>query len=150
MYGYAIRTWSAVCTEAPHSQFGEGARPHLFMDYTSPQAIKLNPSCSGQAHPNMPGTGPGYKVTEPGCTLRVPSVIRPVIIADAKSGKDVLNDSAQLAQTGVQILVYLGKHLRTHFKDHAGYDQGPEISVSQANVSLLVGKAQLVGCLKVL
>ena len=30
--GNAIRTWSAVCSEAPHSQFGEGARPHLSMD----------------------------------------------------------------------------------------------------------------------
>ena len=25
-------TWSAVCSEAPHSQFGEGTRPHLCMD----------------------------------------------------------------------------------------------------------------------
>ena len=24
--------WSAVCSEAPHSQFGEGATPHLYMD----------------------------------------------------------------------------------------------------------------------
>ena len=30
--GYAVRTWSAVCLEAQHSQFGEGARPHLCMD----------------------------------------------------------------------------------------------------------------------
>ena len=30
--GYAVRTLSAVCSEAPHSQFGEGARPHLCMD----------------------------------------------------------------------------------------------------------------------
>ena len=30
--GHALRTWSAVCSEAPHSQFGEGARPHLCMD----------------------------------------------------------------------------------------------------------------------
>ena len=29
---HAINTWSAVCSEAPHSQFGEGARPHLCMD----------------------------------------------------------------------------------------------------------------------
>ena len=28
----AVSTWSAVCSEAPHSQFGEGARPHLCMD----------------------------------------------------------------------------------------------------------------------
>ena len=24
--------WSVVCSEAPHSQFGEGATPHLYMD----------------------------------------------------------------------------------------------------------------------
>ena len=29
---HAVRTWSAVCSEAPHSQFDEGARPHLCMD----------------------------------------------------------------------------------------------------------------------
>ena len=29
---HAVSTWSAVCSEAPHSQFGEGARPHLYMD----------------------------------------------------------------------------------------------------------------------
>ena len=30
--GHAVSTWSAVCSEAPHSQFGEGARPHLCMN----------------------------------------------------------------------------------------------------------------------
>ena len=30
--GHAVSTWSAVCSEAPHSQFGEGARSHLCMD----------------------------------------------------------------------------------------------------------------------
>ena len=30
--GHAVNTWSAVCSEAPHSQFGEGARPYLCMD----------------------------------------------------------------------------------------------------------------------
>ena len=30
--GHVVRTWSAVCSEAPHSRFGEGARPHLCMD----------------------------------------------------------------------------------------------------------------------
>ena len=28
--GHAVSTWSAVCSKAPHSQFGEGARPNLF------------------------------------------------------------------------------------------------------------------------
>ena len=30
--GHAVSTWSAVCSEAPHSQFGEGARPQLCID----------------------------------------------------------------------------------------------------------------------
>ena len=30
--GHAVRIWSAVYSEAPHSQFGEGARSHLCMD----------------------------------------------------------------------------------------------------------------------
>ena len=30
--GHAVSTWSAVCSEVPHSQFGEGLRPHLHMD----------------------------------------------------------------------------------------------------------------------
>ena len=29
---HAVSTWSAVCSEAPHLQLGEGARPHLYMD----------------------------------------------------------------------------------------------------------------------
>ena len=53
--GHAVRTWSAVCSEAPHLQFGKGARPHLCMNewncptpvHTSSQAVELNPSCSG-------------------------------------------------------------------------------------------------------
>ena len=30
--GYTVRTWFVACPKAPHSQFGEGARPHLYMD----------------------------------------------------------------------------------------------------------------------
>ena len=30
--GHAVRTWSAVCSEARHLQFGKGARLHLCMD----------------------------------------------------------------------------------------------------------------------
>ena len=40
------------------------------MESPSPQAVEFNPSCSGPAHPNRPGTGPGYKNTEPGSILR--------------------------------------------------------------------------------
>ena len=31
--------WSAVCSEAPHSQFGEGAAPHLYMDEWNPYTL---------------------------------------------------------------------------------------------------------------
>ena len=95
--GHAVSTWSAVCSEAPHSQFGEGARPHLCNGQmespnTSPQAVELNPSYSGQAHPNRPGTGFGHESTEPESiftVLRVPFVICPFRSADAKSSKVV-------------------------------------------------------------
>ena len=30
--GHVVRTWSVVCSEVPNLQFGEGARPHLWMD----------------------------------------------------------------------------------------------------------------------
>ena len=55
----------------------------------------------------------------------------------------------QQAQKSILILVSLSKHLQTHLKDHTGYDQGPEIHEKPSRVSLLVGEAQLVECLKV-
>ena len=30
--GHAVSTWSAVCSKAPHSQFGDMASPHLCMN----------------------------------------------------------------------------------------------------------------------
>ena len=47
--GHAVNTWSAVCSVAPHSPFGEGARivyGRMESPNTSPQAVELNPSCS--------------------------------------------------------------------------------------------------------
>ena len=38
---------------------------------TDMQGIELNPSCLGQVYSNRPGTGHGYKSTEPGCILTV-------------------------------------------------------------------------------
>ena len=48
---------------------------------------------------------------------------------------------------GVQILVSLGKLLRTHLKEHKRYDRGPEIHGKPRRVSLSVGEAQLAKCL---
>ena len=110
---------------------------------TSPQVVELNPSCSGQAHLNRPGTGPGHKNTEPGSIftlLRFPFVICPLRTADAYSGK-CPKDSAELAQMGVWILVALGEYLRAHLKGHTRYDQGPEIHGDPRRVLLPVGDA---------
>ena len=49
----------------------------------------------------------------------------------------------------MQILVSLGEHLRTHLKDHTGYDQGPGFHNKPRRVSLLVGEAQLVEYLEI-
>ena len=65
--GNAIRTWSAVCSAAPHIVHRRTESPN-----TSPQAIELNPSCSDQAHLNRPGTSRWYKnKTEAGSFLRI-------------------------------------------------------------------------------
>ena len=94
--GHIVSTWSAVCSEAPHSQFGEGARPHLCMDeWNRPTPVRRRLSLTQAArgkYPNRPDTGPGHKSTEPGSTftvLRFPFVIFPFRGADAKSGKIV-------------------------------------------------------------
>ena len=52
--GYAVSTWSAVCLEAPHSQFGEGTRPHLCMDeWNRPTLVRRRLSLT-QAARNKP------------------------------------------------------------------------------------------------
>ena len=58
----------------------------------SPQAIELNASCLEQVYSNRFGTSHEYKSPEPRCiltVLQVPSIIRPLRIADASSGKVV-------------------------------------------------------------
>ena len=54
--GHAVSTWSAVCSEAPHSQFGEGERPHLCMDeWNCPTPVRrrlsLTPAARGKPIP---------------------------------------------------------------------------------------------------
>ena len=57
-YGHAVRTWSAVCSEAPHSQFGEGARPHLRMDeWNCPTPVRRRLSLTQAARVKSIPTG---------------------------------------------------------------------------------------------
>ena len=56
--GHAVRTWSAVCSEAPHSQFGEGARPHLCMDeWNRPTPVRRRLSLTQAARSKPIPTG---------------------------------------------------------------------------------------------
>ena len=109
--GHAVRTWFAVCSEAPHSQFGEGARPHLCIyEWNRPTPVRrrLSLTQAARGKPIPTGTGVGHKITEPGSIFTV----LPFSICDLsiqKRGcqvwKGCPKDFAQLAQTGVWILV---------------------------------------------
>ena len=52
-------------SEAPFI-YGRVETPHA-----SPQAIELNPRCSGQAHSKGPRTGPGNENMEYGCAFGI-------------------------------------------------------------------------------
>ena len=59
--GHVVRTWSAVCSEAPHSQFGEEARPHLCMDEwnrPTPVRRRLSLTQAARGKPIPTGLGP--------------------------------------------------------------------------------------------
>ena len=59
--GHAVSTWSAVCSEVPHSQFGEGARPHLCMDKwncPTPVCRRLSLTQAAQGKPIPTGLAP--------------------------------------------------------------------------------------------
>ena len=140
--GYAVSTWSAVCSEAPHSQFAEGARPHLCMDeWNCPTPVRrrlsLTQAARGKPIPTglapVPGTICDSFIQRRGCQV----------------WQGCPKDSAHLAQTGVWILVSLGDYLRTHLKDHAKYDRGPEIHGKPGRALLPFSEAQLAGCLRV-
>ena len=74
-------------------------------------------------------------------------MICPFRSVDAKSGKIVQKIPRSWHKWASRSS--LGKHLRTHSKDHTRYDQGLEIHVGPRRISLPVGEAQLAECLKV-
>ena len=65
--GHTVSTWSAVCSEAPHSQFGEGARPHLCMDEwnrPTPVRRRLSLTHAARGKPIPTGLGSVTKVSK--------------------------------------------------------------------------------------
>ena len=56
--GHAVSIWSAVCSEAPHSQFVKGARPRLCMDeWNRPTPIRRRLSLTQAARGEPIPTG---------------------------------------------------------------------------------------------
>ena len=154
--GHAVSTWSAVCSAAPHSQFGEGARPHLCMDEwnrPTPVCRRLSLTQAARGKPIPTGLAPvsGTKARSLEAFSQTPFSICDLSIQRRRCQvwQGCPRDSAQLAQAGVWILVSLGKYLRTHLKDQTRYDRGPEIHGKPRRVSLPFGEAQLTGCLRV-
>ena len=95
--GHAVRTWSAVCLEVPHLQFGEGARSHLCMDEWNRPTPVLKRLSLTQATWSKPipttlalvlGTK-AHKAWKHFHNTPFPFVICPFRSADAKSGKVV-------------------------------------------------------------
>ena len=149
--GHVVRTWSAVCSEAPHSQFGEGTRPHLCMDeWNRPIPVRrwLSLTQATRGKPIPTGLAPvsGTKAQS----------------LEAFSQYSVFHSKARMPSlarlfkrfrapgtNGRLDLSLLGEYLRTHLKYHTRYDRGPEIHGEPRRVSLPFGEAQLAGCLRV-
>ena len=59
--GHTVSTWSVVCSEVPHLQFGKGARPHLCMDewnLPTPVSRQLNLTQATRSKPIPTGLAP--------------------------------------------------------------------------------------------
>ena len=72
---HAVSTWSAVCSEAPHSQFGEGVKPHLCMDeWNRPTSVRRRLSLTQAARckpiPTGLATVSGRKARSPEAFLQ--------------------------------------------------------------------------------
>ena len=154
--GHAIKPWFAVCSEAPHLQFGEGARPRLCMDeWNRPTPVnrRLSLTKAARGKPIPTGLVPVPSTKSRSWKHFPNSPFSICGLSIQKSGCQVWqgcpNDSVHLAQTGVWILISIGEYLRTHLKDHTRYDRDPEIHGKPRRVSLPVGETQLAGSLRI-
>ena len=130
---------------APLLLLGEESRPHWCVDkWNRPTPVRRRLTLTKTVNPTSPALVLGMKT--PSLDLFSACSIYNLSTETSRylALNDSLIDSAQAVQTGVS----LGEYLRTHIKDHTGYDQGPGIHEPR-RVSLIVGKIQLASCLKV-
>ena len=114
---------------------------------TRRQAIELDPSCSGKAYSNRPGTSDGYESTELGCTLTV-TLCFMGNSSTKKRERRVWQDYLIDPRNWRQDLNLFWRASENPLKDHAAYGQGPGIH-DKPERSLIFGEAQLAKCLKV-
>ena len=136
--GHAVRAWSAVCSEAPHSQFGEGAKPHLCMDeWNRPTPVRRRLCLTQASRIKLfliglaPVLGKKHGAWKHFHNTLFSICDLSIQMRGCQVWQDCPRDSAQLAQTGVWIIVSLGGYLRTHLTDHAKYDRVQRSTVSQ-------------------
>ena len=155
--GHVVRTWSAVCAEAPHSQFGEGARPHLCMDeWNRPTPVRRRLSLTQAARDKPIPTGlalvPGTKARSLEAFSQY-SVFHLWFVHSEARMPSLARLSKRFRAAGtngrLDLSLTCPVSLRTHIKDHTRYDLGPDIHDEPRRVSLPVGEAQLAGCLRV-
>ena len=152
--GHAVKTWSAVCSAAPHLQFGERASPHLCLDEwspTTPGLKRLSLTQAARKKPIQIGLAPvlgtktrRQKAFYPRFAFHLRNVHSE---ARMPNPENFFKRFREGGTNGCWILVSLDEHLRTDLKDHTRYDQGQEIYGKPKKVSLPFGEAQLAGCL---
>ena len=156
--GHAIRTWSVVCSAAPHSQFGKGARPHLCMDKCNrPKPVRRELSLTQAHRDKLIPTGLALVLGIKAQSLEVISQYSAfhlwfVHLEARRASLARLFKRFCTADRNrrLDLSFFLGKHLRTRLEDHARYDQGPEINSKPRKMLLPVGEAKLAGCLRAL
>ena len=104
--GSVIRMWSAVCSGAPHSQFGEGARPYLCIDECNhPTPVRRRLSLTQAVRSKLIPTGLALILCMEAQSLKVFSQYSAFHSSTEKCKCQVLQacliDSTKLAQTGV-------------------------------------------------
>ena len=145
------------CSEAPHSQFGEGARPHLCLhewNHSTPvrRRLSLTQPVRGKLTPTGLALVLGIKTQSLEVFLQYSAFHLWFAHSESRMPSPA-RLSKRLYAAGINgrldLIVSLGECPKTHLKKHTRYDQGPEIHGKPRRVSLPVGEAQLAGCLKV-
>ena len=127
--GHAVRTWSAVCSEAPHLQFDEGARPHLCTDKwkrPTPVRRRLSLTQAARGKPIPTGLAPvrGTK-TRSLKAFSQNSVFHLWFVHSEARMPSLARFSKRFraASTNGRLdLVSLGEYLKTHLRDHTRYN----------------------------